>query len=178
MVVGKHNYDEVFDMIEFCKELGCDLKILGIVSVPVSILFGKRGDYFQEVTSLEKKLKDNCEGIYSHEYTRGFGIPCFRYKFGNTYVTIKNSSKGSHYDREKDGICSKCKYFPCHEGLYNLFALPDGRLWYCRKSENQKYEDREELMKYLISAFRRATYIPQKDNADMDTLLELKKEDI
>lgn len=108
MVVGKHNYDEIFDIIHFCQDLECDLKILDIVSVPVP--FGKRGSIYQEVTTLEKKLAEECDDIYSHEYTRGFGTPCFRYRFGKTYVTVKNSTKGSHYDRDGNGICSDCQY--------------------------------------------------------------------
>lgn len=173
MVVGKHNYDEIFDMINFCKELGCDMKILDIVSVPVP--YGQRGNHYQEVNTLEKILSEKCDGIYSHEYTRGFGTPCFKYKFGNTYVTVKNSTKGSHYDRKDEGICSKCKYFPCHEGLYDLFALSDGRLCACRWTEEQKFNTADEQMKYLISAFRRANYIPKDNNIDMDVRTDLKE---
>lgn len=176
MVVGKHNYDEIFDIIHFCQEMECDLKILDIVSVPVP--FGKRGDIYQEVTTLEEKLSAECDDIYSHEYTRGFGTPCFRYRFGKTYVTVKNSAKGSHYDREENGICSGCQYFPCHEGLYDLFALSDSRLCACRWTEKQKSSDPETQMKFLIEAFRRSKYIPKEDNTDMEIRVDLKEKNI
>ena len=172
MVVAKHNYNEIFDIINFCRELGCDMKILDIVSVPVP--YGHRSDYYQEVTTLEKELSEKCDGIYSHEYTRGFGTPCVKYRFGNTYVTVKNSVKGSHYDRKSGGICAKCKYFPCHEGLYDLFALSDGRLCACRWTEKQQFDNADEQMKFLISAFRRADYIPKKGNKDMEEREDLK----
>lgn len=173
MVVGKHNYDEIFDIINFCQEMECDMKILDIVSVPVP--FGTRGDFYQEVTTLEKDLSEKCDDIYSHEYTRGFGTPCYRYRFGKTYVTVKNSAKGSHYDRKEGGICSGCQYFPCHEGLYDLFALSDGRLCACRWTEKQKYGSQEEQMKYLIEAFRRSDYVPKEDNGDMKIRMDLKE---
>jgi MoaA/NifB/PqqE/SkfB family radical SAM enzyme len=169
MVVGQHNYDEIYDIITFCNELSCDLKILDIVSVPVP--FGQRQDYYKEVSSLEKEFKQRCDGIFSHEYTRGFGTPCFKYKFGNTYVTVKNSAKGSHYD--VDGICSSCPYFPCHEGLYDIFALSDGGLCSCRWSERQFSEDQGEQLDFLINSFRKSRFIPVNSTIGMTPRTDL-----
>lgn len=171
MVVGQHNYSEIDDIIDFCKQLRCDLKILDIVSVPVP--FGKRGNYYAEVTTLEQRLSEQCDGIYSHEYTRGFGTPCYKYRFGDTFVTVKNSVKGSHYDLTNEGLCEGCKYFPCHEGLYDIFALSDSRLCACRWTEVQKFEESEMQLRFLIEAFRRARYIPRKKNDDMLVRTEL-----
>ena len=172
-VVTKMNYRELPDIIAFCQELGCDLKLLDIVSVPVP--FGNRGSIYQEISSLEAEMAKKCDEILSHEYTRGFGTPCRRYRFGKTCVTIKNSVKGSHYDRDgEDAICKDCPYFPCHEGLYDLFALADGRICSCRWTERQISDDPSQQMDYLIKAFRRSMYIRKHSNVDMDTRMELK----
>ena len=174
MVVNKYNYHEIEEMIKFCNELKCDLKLLDVVSVPVP--FGERDTFYQEISSLESEWLIKSEQILVHEYTRGFGTPCKRYRFGNTFVTVKNSVKGSHYDREcKDGICSKCTYYPCHEGLYDIFALADGRLCACRWTEKQHSLDSEEQMQYLIDAFKRAEYFNKNSNVNMPARVELQQ---
>lgn len=166
MVVNTHNYDEIYDIIEFCKELKCDLKLLDVVSVPVP--FGNRKSIYKEITSLEQEFFEHCDGIYSHEYTRGFGTPCVKYRFGKVNVTVKNSVKGSHYDREgENAICKNCPYFPCHEGLYDLFALADGRICSCRWTEKQMFNDTSAQIDYLIEAFRRSKFVQREENNDM-----------
>lgn len=154
MVVGTHNYDEVYGMIKFCQDHHCDLKLLDIVSVPVP--FGERCDFFRDLTPLEKEFEKKCDRIISHAYTKSFGVPCIKYQFGATSVTVKNGSKGTHYDR--DGICCDCSFFPCHEGLYDIFALSDGRICPCRWTEEQAFEKPEDQLKFLIEAFQRAKF--------------------
>lgn len=174
MVINKYNCEEVYDIIHFCQELNCDLKILDVVSVPVPFS-ADRQDFYREVNSLEGDFSQKCDAVYSHEYSRGFGTPCYRYKFGNTYVTVKNSKKGSHYDiSAADSICRQCKYFPCHEGLYDLFCLSDGRLCSCRWTEEQKHADPFEQMDWLIEVFKRATFVYTGDNQDMLVREELR----
>lgn len=174
MVVNKHNYDEIYEMIDFCSKLKCDLKILDVVSVPVP--FNEdRQDFYREVNSLEKEFSLKCDKVFSHEYTRGFGTPCFRYKFGDVFVTVKNSKKGSHYDLDKtNGICANCKYFPCHEGLYDLFCLADGRLCSCRWTEEQQFGTMPEQMQWLIKLFKRSEFVYTGKNDDMTVRDDLK----
>lgn len=172
MVVNKLNHDEVLNVINFCNEMSCDLKLLDVVSVPVP--FGDRDDFYQEIDTLEAVLLEKCDGIYSHEYTRGFGTPCLKYKFNNTFVTVKNSVKGSHYDREKDGLCEECIYYPCHEGLYDLFALSDGRICGCRWSEKQESSDPEEQINYLIGVFKHSRYFAANNRKKMKERADLK----
>ena len=164
MVVGTHNIDEVEDMIQFCQVHHCDLKLLDIVSVPVP--FGKRSDYFVDLTDLEVSLEKKCDCVISHVYTKSFGVPCVKYKFGNTRITVKNGTKGTHYDKE--GICCNCRYFPCHEGLYDIFALPDGRICPCRWSEQQRYDSTSAQLEYLIKAFQRANFYSSVNNIRVD----------
>lgn len=173
MVVGRHNIDEVFSIINFCQEKRCDLKILDIVSVPLP--YGNRSDFYQEVISLEQKLKEKCDAVFSHEYSRRFGTPCYRYKFNNTYVTVKNSRMGSHYDLSQGGLCSGCKFFPCHEGLYDIFALSDGRLCACRWTERQSSQNIDQQMNFLISAFKNSVYYINENQEDMVKRVELLK---
>lgn len=171
-VVTTLNYDEIPAIIDFCRELGCDLKLLDVVSVPVP--FGQRKSIYQEISTLEERFSETCDEILFHEYTRGFGTPCRRYRFGNVCVTVKNSIKGSHYDRVgNDAICDGCPYYPCHEGLYDLFALSDGRICSCRWTEKQRYETISEQLDYLIEAFRRSEYFNKKSNEDMKVRNEL-----
>ncbi len=173
-VVTTYNYDEISDIIEFCKELRCDLKLLDVVSVPVP--FGERNNIYQEISTLESQFAQTCDEILFHEYTRGFGTPCRRYRFGNVYVTVKNSVKGSHYDlKGDDAICINCPYYPCHEGLYDLFALSDGRICSCRWTEKQRFTDTSEQLDYLIKAFRRSEYKSKEDNNDMAVRTDLAK---
>ena len=171
-VVTTLNIKEIPDIINFCKELNCDLKLLDVVSVPVP--FGKRNTIYQEISSLEASFAKQCDEILFHEYTRGFGTPCRRYRFGNVYVTIKNSVKGSHYDRRgTDAICAHCPYFPCHEGLYDIFALSDGRICSCRWTEQQRFTNISDQIDYLITAFRRSEYVNTQDNGDMKSREDL-----
>ena len=89
-------------------------------------------------------------------------------------MTVKNSVKGSHYDRVgEDAICANCPYYPCHEGLYDLFALSDGRICSCRWTERQMYETTSEQLDYLINAFRRSTYVNKNGNEDMSARKDL-----
>lgn len=154
MVTGKHNIEEVTSMIKFCQEIGCNLKLLDVVSVPVPN--GDRGDYYIDLTELEAVLDKQCKEIQSHSYTKSFGVPVFKRKFDNIWVTVKNGSKGTHYD--KDGACKDCAFFPCHEGLYDIFALPDGRICSCRWTEKQEFTDSRSQLEYMIESFRRANY--------------------
>ena len=173
-VVTSYNYGEISDIIELCKQLHCDLKLLDVVSVPVP--FGLRNSIYQEISTLETTFAETCDEILFHEYTRGFGTPCRRYRFGNVYVTVKNSVKGSHYDcKGEDAICTRCPYYPCHEGLYDLFALSDGRICSCRWTEKQHFTDISDQLDYLIKAFRRSEYKSKGNNEDMKVRADLAK---
>jgi len=160
MVVGTHNIKEVYDMIKFCDKYNCDLKLLDIVSVPDP--FGKRQDYFIDLTPLEKKLEARRDNVHSHAYTKKFGVPCVKHIFGNVKVTVKNGCKGTHYDTS--GVCQGCLYYPCHEGLYDIFALSDGRICPCRWTEKQTFESSEGQLAYLIEAFQKSEFVERINN--------------
>ena len=91
-----------------------------------------------------------------------------RYKFGNVYVTVRNSTKGSHYDiKGISPVCFGCPEFPCHEGLYDIFALSDGRICSCRWTEKQKFSDTAKQIEFLINAFKKSFFIKRNNNNNM-----------
>ena len=89
------------------------------------------------------------------------------YHIGGVKVTVKASSHGARYDTS--GICKKCEYFPCHEGLYDLYLIPDGRLCGCRWSETSvaKGETFLDHLIYLAEAFQRAEWLERGEMKPM-----------
>ncbi|MEL7658022.1 MAG: hypothetical protein AAGU75_19175, partial [Bacillota bacterium] len=98
-----------------------------------------------------------------HPYTMAFGTPSRIYTIDGVRVTVKSTLHGSHYDLE--GICKDCPYFPCHEGVYDLFMLPDDRLCGCRWSSTSvsNGKDFQEALNSLIKVYQRADwYLPEE----------------
>ena len=165
MVVSTWNVHELFSIIDFCRELECDLKLLDVVSVPEP--FGERGNLHLNTDRIEDELACQAEKFESHQYARSFGTPCNIYTIDGVRVTVKSTSHGSHYDVE--GICKGCPYFPCHEGLYDLFLLPDGRLCGCRWSETSVSlgNDFLESLDNLVGVFKRSTWYQPSEIVSM-----------
>lgn len=130
MVVTSINVQEIPGIIEFCRRNGCGLKLLDVVSVPLP--FGNRTGLHVSLDRVEQELARLSSTIVNHEYARSFGTPCRIYDVDGVSVTVKSTWNGSRYD--VSGICDGCPYFPCHEGLYDTFALPDRRVIGCRWS--------------------------------------------
>jgi molybdenum cofactor biosynthesis enzyme MoaA len=166
MVVNKINKDEVFNIIDYCSEIGCNLKLLDVVSVPLP--YNKRDNLHVSLIELEKDLEQKSEMIKNHQYARAFGTPCNIYRYKGVDITVKSTWNGSHYDVK--GICHDCKYFPCHEGLYDIFALPDQRVVGCRWSEESVAKSNKlfaEGLEEMATIFQRAIYVPRKENPAM-----------
>jgi len=159
MVVTKHNEDHIEDMIAYCKELGCGLKIHEIVDVPTP--FGDRDSVLVPIQPIEKELTKRASEILPHEYSEGFGIPCRRYVVDGVTINVKSLGHGSRYDVE--GLCQGCDYMPCHEGLYDCYILPNGNILPCRWGEpfTSKTPFSEQLST-AIKIFQRARYVPHK----------------
>jgi hypothetical protein len=103
----------------------------------------------------------------THEYARSFGTPCFIYDIDGVRITVKSTSHGSRYD--PDGICNDCFYYPCHEGLYDMFLLPDGRLCGCRWSATSVIaaDDFIKALNDLSRIFQRADWHLPEQVLDM-----------
>jgi GTP 3',8-cyclase len=156
MVISKLNVHEVFDMIDFCRGFGVNLKLLDVVSVPIP--FNERNNLFIDTDELEAELIKRADHIESHQYAKNFGTPCSIYTINGVQVTVKLVKNGSHFDL--DGICKGCPYFPCHEGLYDLLLLPDGRLCGCRWLEKSVSPGNSfvKALDNLVKAFQRAEW--------------------
>jgi molybdenum cofactor biosynthesis enzyme MoaA len=156
MVVNAHNAEDVFPMIDFCRSIGCDIKLLEVCSVPIP--YNEWEDFFTNMAHIEKQLVDAAGDVEAHQYSRSFGIPMPIYDINGVKVTVKASSYGAQYDTE--GICKGCSYYPCHEGVYDLYLIPDGRLCGCRWSESSvaKGDTFYSHLVYLARAFQRARW--------------------
>lgn len=150
------NYHEIFDVIAYCKKLGCDLKIQDIVSVPWQ--FEEWNKIYWDTTELEAEFEKRATFIRDHKYAKGFGTPCKVYTIDGVNVTLKSVRNGSHYDMEE--VCKDCEYMPCHEGVYDLFVFPNKTSFACNwtnKSRAPQGTKREQLM-WLIDVFQRSVY--------------------
>lgn len=156
MVVNKWNIHEVFHLIGLCRKLECDLKLLAVVSVPIPHSIEK--DVYIRTDRLEDTIANLATSVEFHEYARSFGTPCNIYTMKGVRITVKSQTHGSRYDVK--GICSDCSYYPCHEGLYDMFLLPDGRLCGCRWSETgvSKGDSFVQALDGLVEAFQRAQW--------------------
>lgn len=165
MVVNKENLDEIHSIIDYCSELGCNLKLLDVVSVPLP--YGKRSDLHVSLKKIEKELFGLAEVVKDHLYARSFGTPCKVFRYKGVEVTVKSTWNGSRYDTK--GICKGCPYFPCHEGLYDIFCLPDNRVVGCRWSEESISPDTEFTgqLQYIANIYQRAVWVPREKNAAM-----------
>ncbi len=117
---------------------------------------------------LEKLLSEKSENIHDHQYARSFGTPCKIYVYNGVRITVKSTWNGSRYDI--NGICNGCSYYPCHEGLYDIFALPDNRVVGCRWSEEsviQNGTNFKEKLENIAEIFQRAEYVERKYNEAM-----------
>jgi len=168
MVIHRQNCGEVFQMIDECGELGCNLKLLDVVSVPHP--FGQFSDHYVDTRELEVELRRRAASQALHEYASSFGTPCRVFMIDGVAVTLKSIRYGSRFDTE--GICRGCKYFPCHEGLYDMFVLPDGRAFGCRWSASSLGAGcaPRERLDSLISAFQRADWICTAEMRSMPRL--------
>jgi molybdenum cofactor biosynthesis enzyme MoaA len=168
MVVNKLNIGEVFDIVAMCRELRCDLKLLDVVSVPLP--HSPYTDMYVSTEGLEAELGARANGAELHEYSRSFGTPCRIFCIDGVRVTMKSVRHGSRFDR--NGSCRGCKYYPCHEGLYDMFVLPDGRGFGCRWSESSMAPklDRAGVLQWLITSFQQTTWARQEEVCEMTPL--------
>lgn len=168
MVVGKFNQDEIEDMISFCHEKNCDLKLQEIASVPYPHL--KWEDIHCDFRPIEAKLQEMADNIFVHNYASKIGIPVKIYNINGVYVTLKAMYYGSRYETKE--FCKECPHFPCHEGLYDVYVLGDGAIATCRWRRYGNKDTFEENMKKTIEIFRNAEYIGHQKIAKMERVSE------
>ncbi len=155
MVVGTFNLDEIDAMIDFCRDMGCDLKLQEVASVPYP--HTEWNAIHADLSCLEEKLAARAKQILVHDYARSFGIPVSVYDIDGVMVTLKSMNVGSRY--ETDGICRDCPHLYCHEGLYDIYVLADGSIAACRWCRFGSLETFAADLNRAIKAFRNAEYV-------------------
>lgn len=155
-VVNKHNIHEIWDIIAYCKELGTNLKIQDVVSVPWA--FHRWNEVHVDTTELEAEFERRSTRERDHVYAMSFGTPTKIYTIDGVNITLKSVRNGSQYDM--NGICKECSYFPCHEGIYDLFVFADNTAWACNWTALAKSPPgtKKEMLKYQIELFQRCEY--------------------
>lgn len=166
MVVGSFNLDEVNDMIDFCRNVGCDLKLQEVASVPYPN--SEWDEIHADLSCFEQELTKKAKRVLVHDYARSFGIPVKVFDIDGVMITLKSMNVGSRY--EVNGICKDCPHLYCHEGLYDIYVLADGSIATCRWCRFGSLETFGEDLDKAIAAFRNAEYIGKHHLEKMDRI--------
>ncbi len=155
-VITKDNVGEVVSLIDFCEELGINLKLFDMYATPETR--GKWNQTYALLGQIKKQVERRSLSVRQIGYTQAFGIPSLEYETkGGITVRIKDSQSGTRYHQE---LCSDCPSLPCQEGLYTILYSSDQRLIPCRLSTKHFEADTpdkfRENLKYLIGVFQKA----------------------
>ncbi len=170
MVVIRDNIDHVFDMITYCGELGCNLKISDIAKTTDS--FGRWQDHYANINELEKELEKRATAVQDHPYTKRLGIPTKIYSVNGVDITVKSSSKGTSYLEGEP--CNTCDFFPCEEGLYFINVLPDGDLSGCRFNivNLESRNDFRSSLREMMQIFQNVVHIEKLSSGNRECYLQ------
>ncbi len=162
IVICQENYNQLFDVIDYCRSVGTDLKIQDVVSVPWA--FNEWKTIYYDTSEIEEELEKKASYVKDHKYARGFGTPTKIYTIDGVNITFKSIRNGSHYNL--DNLCNNCKYYPCHEGVYDLFVFPDDKACVCNWTHigNASGNTLEEKLADLIPKFQNTQYCPAEIN--------------
>ena len=168
-VFNHENQHDIFNIIDFCRTKNTHLKIQDVVSVPWA--FNEWDGVYVDSTKLEQELEKRSSSVRDHEYAKAFGTPSKIYDIEGVNVTLKSVRNGAQYDSE--GICKDCEFFPCHEGIYDLFLFADDSAWACNWTDIAKAPNASKIeqLKYQIDLFQKTNYVETTRN-----LQELKLE--
>ncbi|WP_237107522.1 radical SAM protein [Nonomuraea sp. MG754425] len=163
-VLNRYNQDEIWGIIDICREVGTNLKIQDVVSVPWS--FHEWSQVHVDSVKLEQELEARASRVREHKYARSFGTPTKIYTIDGVNVTLKSVRNGSQYDME--GICKSCPFFPCHEGVYDIFIFADNTAWACNWTDIAKARTtpKEDQLAEMIALFQRATYVAARKDLE------------
>lgn len=126
-VLTKKNYNDIFNLINFCHSKELDLKILDLncFDIPGYSTWKNLYKSPSEIIDFLEMKKLNKRIIYT---TGDYGIPMPEFKWGGINIRIKDTKKSSVYSP----ACRNCKYRLCQEGLYQMTLTSDGKLKMCR----------------------------------------------
>jgi len=151
MMVVRDNMDEVFDMIDFCSKLSCDLKVSDIAQATDQ--FENWNETHVNLKEIELEIARMANSFKLHPYTKQYGIPCIIYNVKGVNITVKSSYNGTTYSL--NGHCKSCKHFPCEEGHYFINSMPDNSLSACRLNgyyipPNENLKESFDIMKNMF----------------------------
>jgi len=126
-VLTQKNYDEIFNIIDFCRNNELDLKILDLNC------FDKPGylawkDLYRTPSRIANFLEKKALSKRTIYTTGKYGIPMGEFCYEGISIRIKDTKHNSVYSP----LCQNCRYFLCQEGLYHLTLTSDGKLKMCR----------------------------------------------
>lgn len=131
MVVTNTNYDCVFDMIEFAKDLECELKLFDLTYykevVSKDFEFWKKK--FVSLKPVVKYLEDQFGGSEVVYSVGNYGNPMQIFNSNSSSpIRVRSSEDFAFYS----SFCENCSDFMCQDGLSNLTLTCDGFLKTCR----------------------------------------------
>ncbi|MBC1324145.1 radical SAM protein [Listeria welshimeri] len=133
-VVTKSNETELDDIINFCIENKCDLKLLDLYDGEI----GFWRDNYINMKTIIKKLESSAEDFSIQYQDEGFGTPENVFKIGGINIVVKDSNDGTCY---VEG-CKKCDLFPCQMGIVSLILTAEGRIKLCPLSNENNIDAR------------------------------------
>jgi MoaA/NifB/PqqE/SkfB family radical SAM enzyme len=180
MVVMRTNLHELPELLRRCDELGFDLKLLDLYYNRE--FFGVVGQAHDDNRYWWKNfvpILDSAGGSleaagfrFVEQYDDGgYGIPLPVYTNGNIYVSIKDSTRGTHYNSS----CSSCSEFRCQEGFYSPMLSYNGTLHIseCRfqpfmfELAGRSREAKEDAVERMLALFADRTF-----SGELSTLLQ------
>ncbi|MBC8494798.1 radical SAM protein [archaeon] len=156
MVVTSENVDEVESMIDFCEELGINLKLFDMYATSATLELWK--NMYSPLDKAREIVESRSTTARQVTYTKNFGIPSLEYETkAGIIVRIKDSTAGTKYSQE---FCGDCNALPCQEGLYTVLYSPNKKLIPCRLSpahfEAETPEQFRTSLKKLINIFQQS----------------------
>lgn len=155
-VVFRENIGEIGGLIDFCEELGINLKLFDMYATPDTK--GRWNEDYVFLDEMKRKIEKRSTSVRQITYTQSFGIPALEYETkGGIHVRVKDSMTGTRYN---NSLCSSCPALPCQEGLYTILYSSDKKLIPCRLSpthfDAETPEQFKESLVYLIRVFQEA----------------------
>ncbi len=158
-VVSKDNFDELGEIINFCKQRGITLKLLDLVDNQ----FNEWQEKFIPLFEVEKVLKLEADEMYVSYPQGGLGTPMNVYRLGSTEVMIKDNTIGTCYC----DFCNDCNKYPCQAGVVSLILTHDGKLKLCTLSDDFNLDlkpllkddpETYEILKNFIAIYKNSSF--------------------
>lgn len=135
MVVMRSNMHELPQLIDICNENDFDLKLLDLYynrdffgEEPGQVAVDNNQFWWKQFVPIIDTLSDTLKDLgfeFMNQYDHGdYGIPLPVYTNGKIFVSIKDSTRGTHFHDE----CKNCTEYRCQEGLYSPMLSNTGTL--------------------------------------------------